>query len=81
MKLSNFKMEKVKKRMGLPLEYFASVDVETGCLFWKKSTRRQIYSDSGLVWYFVDSGEFTPGQQAETLMRMWRCQQRIEDAE
>ena len=74
MKLSNFKLIKTKGKSPLDWEYFAEVDVETGVLWWKKTDKRVIRREFMGMWHFVDSGEFTPGFQAETLARAWKAQ-------
>jgi hypothetical protein len=75
MELSNFKLTRKKGTSAIDWEFIAEVDVTTGSLWWKKKERRQIrrvYGGSG--WHFVDTGEFTPGFQAETLARAWSAQ-------
>ena len=71
MKLSNFRLDKTEGNSALNKVFFASVDVEEGALFWKKTERRNICRRYTGNWYFVDSGEFTPEMQAERLARAW----------
>jgi hypothetical protein len=73
MKLSNFVLEETKGNSPLNWEYFASVDVETGFLFWKRMERKMIRREFAGYWHFVDSGEMTPYHQAETLARSWKA--------
>ncbi|MDA8128725.1 MAG: hypothetical protein M0Z73_08540 [Betaproteobacteria bacterium] len=73
MKLSNFVLTRTKGKTPLDLEYFAEVDVETGALFWKKTTRREIRREFAGQWHFTDSGEFTTGYQANVLARAWKA--------
>lgn len=74
MKLSNFVLEETIGSCLSDRAYLASVDVETGFFFWKKKTKRKIRREYGSYWYFVDSGEFVPGFQAENLARAWTAQ-------
>jgi hypothetical protein len=76
MELSNFKLTRTKGKSEIDWEFFADVDVTTGSLWWKKTVRREIrrvYGGAG-SWHFVDTGEFTPGFQAEALARAWSAQ-------
>lgn len=51
----------------------ATVTVITGILFWKKYRTKVICKDKLLqFWFFQDTGEYTPGVQAETLERAAR---------
>lgn len=74
MRMSNFRFEGTKGKSPLDLEFFATVDVETGVLFWKKKERRYIRRKYAGYWHFVDTGEFTPDHQAENLARAWEAQ-------
>jgi hypothetical protein len=74
MKLSNFKLTETKGKNALDLQYFATVDVTTGFLFWKKTRTRTIRREYAGYWHFTDDGKFTPGLQAETLARAWTAQ-------
>ena len=75
MKISNFTLDKVKgtNKFNIDKEYFASVDVETGFLFWKKKERRAIRKEFANHWHFVDTGEWTPGFEVESLARAWKA--------
>jgi hypothetical protein len=47
---------------------FATVDIESGFLFWKKITAAKITKETwGSFWRFVDSGKYTPNHDAERL--------------
>jgi hypothetical protein len=74
MKLSNFKLTETKGKSVLDFQYFATVDVTTGFIFWKKTRTRTIRRESGGLWHFADTGKFTPGFEAETLARAWTAQ-------
>ena len=58
---------------GLDLNYLAGVTVTTGWLFWRKSSRRQIFRELGNHWVFADTGEFCPKFQCSNLERVWRA--------
>ena len=74
MKLSNFELTKTQGNSPLTKVFFASVDVETGMLFWKKKERRMIRRKYAGHWHFVDTGKFTPAYQVEDLARAWEAQ-------
>lgn len=74
MKLSNFKLTATKGTGPLDWEFFASVIVTTGVLWWKKERAKMIRRDYAGNWHFVDTGKFTPGFQAEDLARSWQAQ-------
>ncbi|MCK5604478.1 hypothetical protein KAR91_21490 [Candidatus Pacearchaeota archaeon] len=76
MKLTNFKLVETKGTGPLTWEYFATVDVETRPFpFWKKCVEtRKIRKEFACAWHFVDTGEFTPGWEAENLARAWTAQ-------
>ena len=76
MKLTNFKLVETKGSSPLDWEYFAEVDVETRPFpFFKKYIKtRKMRREFVGAWHFVDTGEFTPGWQAENLARAWEAQ-------
>lgn len=71
MKLSNFVLTKTEGNSILNYVFFAEIDVETGCLFWKKIERKTIAKKFGNHWFFLDSGKFTPDYKAEELSRAY----------
>jgi hypothetical protein len=73
MKLSNFVLIRTKGNSCIDFEYFAEVDVTTGSLWWKKTTRKTIKRNYIGSWHFTDTGKFTPGFQAEELERAWKA--------
>ena len=81
MKLSNFCPTRTLGNSPLNTVYVALVDVttETGHLWWKKRRRvtHDIMRKFGECWYFVDTGEYTPGFQVETLERAYRAQEML----
>lgn len=78
--LSEFVLTKVKGSRPLDLEYFADVTVTTGRWWWKKSIRKTIHREYAQLWHFVDTGEFTPGNQAETLERAYNAKNSFSSA-
>lgn len=71
MKLSNFVLTKTEGNSILDFVFFAEVDVETGCLFWKKTERKTIIKKFAEHWFFLDSGKFIPDYQADDLSRSY----------
>ena len=69
MKLSNFKLDRIEGKSVLDKRLFATVDVTTGFLWWKKTENRPIVRSYGEFFRFKDTGEPTPGLQAEELRR------------
>jgi hypothetical protein len=84
MKLSNFVPTRTIGANTLTPVFFALVDVTTttGHLWWKKEHRvtRDIMKRPGECWFFVDTGEYTPGFQVETLERSFRAQALLTEA-
>jgi len=74
MKLSNFSLDRRTGDSFSNYLFYASVDVTTGILFWKKTERKEIYRKYGDTWCFVDTGKYTPSFQAEELARAWTAQ-------
>ena len=76
-KLSNFKLLETRGKSILDRQYIAEVLVTTtsGMLFWKKVTAEyhKIRREYIGFWHFVDTGEYTPGDQAENLARAWKA--------
>lgn len=79
MKLSNFILEEVRGSNEVDWVYIATVKVTTGILWWKRSQRRVIECRFAGYWYFADTGEFTPGNQAEELERAFAAQNGVTD--
>lgn len=79
MKISEFVLTKVIGKTPLDLEYFASVSVTTGVLWWKKVERRHVHKKYAGNWVFVDTGEWTPGYQVEALERAYKAQEKLKD--
>ena len=71
--LSDFRLYKTEGNNALNKVFFASVNVTTGMLFWKKTLRRRIRREYAGFWHFIDTGEFLP-LQAETLARAYTAQ-------
>lgn len=52
----------------------ATVDVtEPFFIFWSRTNRRTIVKN-GILWHFVDTGDFTPDRQAEDMEAEWLAQ-------
>ena len=71
MKFSNFKMKKVKKSDYCD-EYNATIDVETGALWWRRYKTVEIAKESPGFWFFKDTGKFTPGHFIDNLFKVWK---------
>lgn len=72
MKISNFRLIVTHHGSWIgEKEYHASVDVETGYLWWKKTEKLEIRRKYAGMWYFVETGIFTPGFEVENLARAW----------
>lgn len=74
MRLSNLKLERIEGTDPSNKVFVASVDVESGFLFWKRKERRLIRKKFIGFWRFCDNGEFTPEFQAECLAESWAAQ-------
>jgi len=79
-KLSNFKMIG-STGSGINSTDYAEVDVEITKGFWpfktKHTEHRKICSPSEGHWFFLDTGEFTPNYQAETLYRAYIAKENL----
>lgn len=75
--LSEFVLTKTIGDRPLNLEYFASVSVTTGALWWKKIERKTIHREYGGYWHFVDDGKFTPFYQVEELERAYKAKETL----
>ena len=73
MKISNFRRTHIVRKGTRNQVEYALVDISTtGFLFFKKPTVKKdvpIARPIASFWAFVDTGEFTPGTQVETLAR------------
>lgn len=74
MEISNFTMIKETGSDPLYRTSIAEVDVTTRRLFRKRTERRRICRVGvSAYWFFMDTGEFTPGVQVECLERAYRA--------
>lgn len=71
MEISNFVLVSKTGRGLSDLVMAAEVDVTTGHLWWKKTTREKIQKNSISDWFFIDTGKFTPGYVVDELERSW----------
>jgi hypothetical protein len=82
--LSDFVLTAICGNSPLNTEYFAEVVVTTttGRLWWKKEHRekRMISRKYGENWFFVETGEFTPGHHVEALERAYTAKQRLNNS-
>ena len=71
MEISNFKLVDVIGKSPIDLKYKALVDVTTkkGLLRKKITEQKEVFKTYAGSWYFIDSGELTPGYQVENLVR------------
>jgi len=67
MKLSNFSLDRRTGDSFSNYIFYASVDVTTGFLFWKKTERKEICRKYGETWFFVDTGKYTPSFQVKLI--------------
>lgn len=69
MKISNFVLVETAGNTV----FKATVEVETGILFWKKRKTKEIHREYVGFWFFVDTGKQTPGFVVERLARSWKA--------
>jgi hypothetical protein len=74
MKLKNFELTKKIGKELFEMQYIAEVDVTTWPMLFPKTVRRKIYRKHGENWIFIDTGEYTPGFQAEKLEKSYLAQ-------
>ncbi len=71
MKLSNFQVVRVDGKTALDKKLHATVDVTSGALWWKRTVNRPIVREYAGLFRFSDTGELTPGFEAEELQRRY----------
>ena len=71
MKLSNFVLTDTTGTSLVDRVFHATVDIETGVLWWKKKKCVKMIRVYAGFWHFVETGQFTPVIQAEALARSW----------
>ncbi len=60
---------------------FATIDVTTGFLWWKKTVERQVYKEKySVFWKFVSNGVLTPGFAVEALSDAYEAQEALKKA-
>lgn len=74
MKISNFRNLKESDKCIL----HATVDVETGCLWWKKISVEDISRPRGESWIFNSTGGYTPGLVVERLEKAYNAKISLE---
>jgi hypothetical protein len=83
MKISNITEVKKLTKTGaagitIGTMIYCTVDVETGYLWWKKVSKRQVCKQE-INWFFVDTGDFTPDYQMENLWRAYVAKNKMFD--
>jgi len=73
MKITNFRNLKLVDGLPFHQKLFAEVDVVTGALWWKKTVTRKISRSIPGFWFFVDTGDFTPFTDVETMERAYKA--------
>ena len=63
MRIVSFKYDGVKKDVDKNDVIFATIEIETGSFFWKKTETKQIYK-KGYCWRFLEDGEYAHGCEA-----------------
>jgi hypothetical protein len=78
MKYSNFQLTKTEfSKHGFIDRLHATVDVETGMLWWKKKRNIQIFSN-GICWQELETGDFTDSLQIEQLASAYYAKKALE---
>ena len=75
MKITNFNLIKTMGDTLINRKFVATIDVQTGILFWKKKSTKKIIREYGCFWFFADTGEFTPSRKVENLERAFIAMQ------
>jgi len=78
MKISNFKFKGMTGTSALDKVFYATIDVQTGMLWWKKTQQMEIQRKFGDFWFFVETGEYTPGLTVHELARSYTAKSGIE---
>lgn len=71
MKLSDFEVVRVDGEDPTDKVLHATVNVTTGRLWWRNTVRRPISRGYADYFRFSDTGELTPGTQAEELEKRY----------
>jgi hypothetical protein len=69
MKITNFRGWKVINSNTSNELYTAKIDVTTGFLWWKRTTTREIQRKLATFWFFIETGEYVPGNKIDALER------------
>jgi hypothetical protein len=79
MKYSNFQLTKTEfSKHGFIERKYATVDVETGMLWWKKKRAIQIYKE-GVCWRELETGDFTKRFEVEDLASAYAAKKALEE--
>jgi hypothetical protein len=78
MKYSNFQITKTEfSKHGFIERKYATVDVETGMLWWKKKRNIQIFNKH-VYWQELLTGDFTEGSKIEQLASAYHARKALE---
>jgi hypothetical protein len=79
MKYSNFQLTKTElTKFGFIDRQHATVDVETGMLWWKKKRNIQIFKKH-VYWQELLTGDFTEGSKIEQLASAYHAKKALEE--
>lgn len=78
MKITNFRNYRKEGSGILFSKEYADVDVETRFLWFKKKQTKSI-SKTVVSWFFVDTGEWTPGLIVEELEKSYHAKKGMEN--
>ena len=76
MKVTNFVPVENSRYFATGRLEFAEVDVMTGILWWKRSTKKKVSCTPLGTWFFIETGETCPGFMVENLARAWIANRR-----
>ncbi len=72
-KISNFKPIKTKGTSVLNYEYFATIDVTHGHLWWKNTESKVIYREYAGPWFYTADGKFAEPEVDELYRSYKSC--------
>jgi hypothetical protein len=79
MKYSNFQLTKTEfSKHGFIDRQHATVDLETGMLWWKKKRNIQIFSN-GIHWQKLGTGDYTENLTIEQLASAYAAKKALEE--
>jgi hypothetical protein len=78
MKISNYHFEGSTNDSLIEKQFFASIDVTTGFLWWKKTSRRSVSRTFAGYYFFIDDGTPTPRFVVEKLEKAYFARKELE---